>query len=69
MDDFDTEDRDWRLLEDELGALRWRIRRLMVLGYEMLEAAYLAVSGVDVNELETLIASGCPPRTALRIAA
>jgi hypothetical protein len=36
---------------------------------EALEAASLALSEVDVHELERLIGNGCPPATAVRIAA
>jgi len=32
------------------------------------EAAFLAISQIDVHELERLIGSGCPPATAVRIA-
>ena len=62
-------DTEWRRLDDELNVLQWRIERLVVLGYELREAAFLAISQVDVHELERLIAKGCPLATAVRIAA
>jgi hypothetical protein len=60
-------DREW--LETELIVLRWRTERLLALGYEFPQAAILACSAADVHELERLIARGCPPATAARIAA
>ena len=56
-------------LDDELVVTRWRTERLVRLGYELREAASLALSKVDVHELERLIGNGCPPATAVRIAA
>jgi hypothetical protein len=56
-------------LDDGLTALCWRTERLLALGYELREAAYLAISDVDVHELERLIGKGCPAETAVRIAA
>jgi hypothetical protein len=69
VDDLDTLDGEWRRLDDDLTVLRWRTERLVALGYELREAAFLAISQIDVHELERLIASGCPPATAARIAA
>jgi hypothetical protein len=60
---------DWRSLDDDLTVLCWRTERLIALGYELREAAYLAISDVDVYELERLIGKGCPAETAVRIAA
>jgi hypothetical protein len=56
-------------LDDELIVMDWRTERLVGLGYEPPEAASLALSEVDVHELERLIGKGCPPATAVRIAA
>jgi hypothetical protein len=56
-------------LDNELVVTRWRTERLVRLGYEPPEAASLALSEVDVHELERLIGNGCPPATAVRIAA
>ena len=66
MDELDSE---WRRLDDDLTVLRWRTERLVALGYELREAAFLAISQIDVRELERLVWSGCPPATAVRIAA
>jgi hypothetical protein len=69
VDELDTLDSEWRRLDDDLTVLRWRTERLITLGYELREAAFLAMSKIDVHELERLIGSGCPPATAVRIAA
>jgi hypothetical protein len=69
MDTQDTRDSDWRRLDDDLALAGWRTERLLAIGYELQEAAFLALSQVDVHELERLIAHGCPPATAVRIAA
>ena len=69
MGELDTTDGDWRRLDDDLSVLRWRTERLVALGYELQQAAFLAISQIDVHELERLIGIGCPPATAVRIAA
>jgi hypothetical protein len=69
VDDLDTLDSEWRRLDDDLTVMRWRTERLVALGYELRQAAFLAISQIDVHELERLIGSGCPPATAVRIAA
>ena len=66
--DADIRDGAWRRLEDELAIAAWRTERLLSLGYELREAAFLALSRVELHELERLIAHGCPPGTAARIA-
>jgi hypothetical protein len=63
----DTDQIDFR--QDDLTVLRWRTERLLGLGYELPRATFLAVSRVDIHELERLITNGCPPDTAARIAA
>jgi hypothetical protein len=68
VDELDTLDSEWRRLDDDLTVLRWRTDRLVALGYELQQAAFLAISQIDVHELERLIGSGCPPATAVRIA-
>jgi hypothetical protein len=68
VDELDTLDSEWRRLDDDLTVLRWRTERLVALGYELREAAFLAISQIDVHELERLIGSGCTPATAVRIA-
>lgn len=55
-------------LDEDLMVMRWRIERLLTLGYEFGRAASLAMSQVDVHDLERLIRKGCPRDTAVRIA-
>ena len=69
MDELDTLASEWRRLDDDLTVLRWRTERLVALGYDLREATFLAISQIDVHELERLIGRGCPPETAVRIAA
>ena len=69
MDELETLDSEWRHLDEDLTVLRWRTERLIALGYELREAAFLAISQIDIHEIERLIGSGCPPATAVRIAA
>jgi hypothetical protein len=69
MDALDHVESEWRQLDEDLTIAAWRTERLLALGYELHEAAFLAVSRVDVHELERLIENGCPPATAVRIAA
>jgi hypothetical protein len=69
MDTSNTLDSEWRRLDDDLTLVAWRTERLLALGYELREAAFLAIARIDIHELERLIAKGCPPATAVRIAA
>jgi len=69
MDDLHLLEEELRRLDDDLRLLRWRTEYLIALGFALREAAFLAVSRVDIHELERLIARGCPPETAVRIAA
>jgi hypothetical protein len=69
VDELDTLDSEWRSLDGALVVLRWRTERLVALGYDLREATFLAISQIDVHELERLIGRGCPPATAVRIAA
>ena len=68
MDELGPLSGEWCRLDDGLTVLRWRTERLIALGYVLSEAAYLAISDVDVHELERLIGKGCPTETAIRIA-
>jgi len=67
--ELETLESEWRRLDDDLTVLCWRTERLLALGYELRQAAFLAISEIDFHELERLIGSGCPPATAVRIAA
>jgi hypothetical protein len=69
MDTSNTLDSEWRRLDDDLTLVAWRTERLLALGYELREAAFLAIARIDIHELERLIAKGCPHATAVRIAA
>lgn len=69
MDGMDVRETEWLRLDDDLRLARWRTDRLLALGYELRDAARLAVSSIDIHELERLIGMGCPPETAVRIAA
>ena len=69
MDGLDLRETEWLRLDDDLRLARWRTDRLLALGYELRDAARLAVSSIDIHELERLIGMGCPPETAVRIAA
>jgi hypothetical protein len=69
VDGLDVRETEWLRLADDLRLARWRTDRLLALGYELREAARLAVSSVDIHELERLIGMGCPPETAVRITA
>jgi hypothetical protein len=69
VDELALAEIEWRELEDDLRVTRWRIDRLLSLGYEFRDAARLALSRIDIHELERLIRNGCPPATAVRIAA
>jgi hypothetical protein len=67
--DLEIDGSDWDRLEEELAIAAWRTERLLSLGYDLREAAFLALMRVDIHELERLIVQGCPPETAARIAA
>ena len=69
MDELDTREIEWRRRDDDLRLAGWRTERLLALGYELTRAAYLAISEIDIHELDRLILKGCPPETAVRIAA
>ncbi len=69
MDELDTLAGERPRLDDDLAVVRWRSERLVALGYDLREASFLAISRVDIHGLERLIENGCPPATAVRIAA
>jgi len=52
--------------EDDRVA-RWRLEQFDSLGFDVVEAALLADSGVDLHRARQLVAAGCPLRTAARI--
>jgi hypothetical protein len=67
LDELDTEI-DWLRLDEDVTVIGWRTQRLLALGYELGEAGSLALSDLDIHELEQLIENGCPRETAVRIA-
>ncbi|HXV57187.1 MAG TPA: hypothetical protein VD704_04900 [Gaiellaceae bacterium] len=69
MHELEPDRVEWRRLDDDLRLAAWRAERLLALGYPLRRALSLATSGVDIHELERLIGRGCPPETAVRIAA
>jgi hypothetical protein len=69
MEDVNIFDVEWRRVDVESEVVRWRARRLLKIGYEPHEAAGLALSRIDIHELEQLIGNGCPLETAVRIVA
>ena len=69
MDDVSILDGEWRQLDAELEVIRWRTQRLLRIGYEFREAARLALSRIDIHELERLVGKGCSLETAVRIVA
>ena len=69
MDEVNILDAEWRQLDAELEVIRWRTQRLLRIGYEIREAARLALSRIDIHELEQLVGRGCPLETAVCIVA
>ena len=68
MEDVNILETEWRL-DEELEVIRWRTQRLLGIGYELREAARLALSRIDIHELDHLVGQGCPLETAVRILA
>jgi hypothetical protein len=66
----DTSDRDERagLSDEEKRVLRWRFQQTRRLGLSHIEARLAAETGVDLGLLRSLVAQGCPPTLALKIA-
>jgi hypothetical protein len=54
-------------LSEEARIHRWRRAQFLALGFTLREAQALTKAPVDLGEMRTLIASGCPPETARRI--
>ena len=69
MDEVNILDAEWRQPDVEPEVIRWRAQRLLKIGYEPHEVAGLALSRIDIHELEQLIGEGCPLETAVRIVA
>jgi hypothetical protein len=52
---------------EEAQIRRWRRAQFLALGFSLREAQALTRAPVDLGQVRTLIASGCPPETARRI--
>ena len=57
-----------QLSDEELRVLEWRYEQLRSLDFERRAARELAESKVELELLRRLVAQGCPPDLALRIA-
>jgi len=53
--------------EDD-SVINWRFDQLSTLGFNDVEAVLLAYSDLDLHLTRTLIARGCPPDLAAKIA-
>jgi hypothetical protein len=53
---------------EERRVLRWRFRESRKLGLSHVEARLLAETGADLALVRRLVAEGCPPSLALKIA-
>ena len=69
MDEVNILDVDWRRLDEELDVIRWRTGACSESATSSRRRHGLALSRVDIHELEHLIGNGCPLETAVRIAA
>ena len=49
------------------GVFLWRFQRSLEMGFERQLADRIAVTQIDLHQLERLISSGCPRTTAYRI--
>ncbi len=52
---------------EDVGVFLWRLQRSFEMGFGSQLADRIASTQIDLHELERLIASGCPQRTAYRI--
>ena len=57
-----------RLSDEARRVVRWRFQETRRLGLSYVEARLAAEAGVDLGTLRRLVASGCPPTLALKIA-
>ena len=63
-DRLSTAQRD---LTDE-AVLNWRFDQFRALGFDEIQAVLLAQSELDLHVTRSLIAQGCPPSLAIKIA-
>jgi hypothetical protein len=66
--EFDPNDSESRRRDDDLTVVHRRAEPLLALGYPLRDPAYLALSDVDLREIERLIGNGRPAETAVRMA-
>jgi hypothetical protein len=52
---------------DAVAVYLWRFQRSQAMGFASELADRIAMSEVDLHELERLLSCGCSPRTAYRI--
>ena len=52
---------------EDLGVFLWRLERTLQMGFKKRLADRIASMQIDLHELEGLLSSGCPRRTAYRI--
>jgi hypothetical protein len=57
-----------RIRDEHVRVRQWRREQFFQLGFTSSDARTLAKSGADLMAARKLIASGCPPETAFRIA-
>jgi hypothetical protein len=55
------------LLAEDAGVFLWRFQRSLEMGFGRPMADRIAITQIDLHELERLISLGCPRRTAYRI--
>lgn len=56
------------LSDEERRVLSWRFSEIRRLGLSHMDARLLAESGADLGLMRRLVAKGCPPSLALKIA-
>ena len=54
-------------LAEDAGVFLWRFQRSLEMGFGKPMADRIAITQIDLHELERLISLGCPRRTAYRI--
>jgi hypothetical protein len=55
------------LLAEGAGVFLWRFQRSLEMGFGRPMADRIAITQIDLHELERLLSFGCPRRTAYRI--
>jgi hypothetical protein len=55
------------LLAEDAGVYLWRFQRSLEMGFGWSMADRIAITQIDLHELERLLSFGCPRQTAYRI--